>query len=540
MPDSIDAEKRALVLAPTGRDGVLIAEMLEKAGLSCHTCKSVEQLAMELGRGASLALLAEEALFGVPIKPFTDVLAAQPSWSDLPLLFLTTTGRQASAASDQLLRLLGDEANVTIFERPIRVATLLSGVRAALRARRRQYQVRDYLEERKRDGEKLLETQKLESLGVLAGGVAHDFNNLLVGILGNASLATEMLPPASPVHSMLSDVVDASERAAHLTQQLLAYAGKGRFVVQPLDLSNVVRDISHLVQSSIPKNVQVRLDLASHLPCIDADAAQIQQVVMNLVINAAEAIPSAQLGSVIVSTREQEVDESYIQQALRPAELQPGQYVVLEVHDTGVGMDATTVSRIFDPFFTTKFTGRGLGLAATLGIVRSHKGALKVYSIPGQGSTFKILFPASTEVHESVEHKDETIATMPRQSGTVLIVDDEEMVRRTAQITLQRCGFDVLTAENGEQGIHVFTAYDGNISLILLDLTMPGLGGEEVLRRLKAINPNASVLLSSGYNEVEVIQRFTGQGLAGFIQKPYSAAALATAVRKILDPDGKP
>ncbi len=231
--------------------------------------------------------------------------------------------------------------------------------------------------ERKRFDEHLLQTQKLESLGILAGGVAHDFNNLLVGILGNASLALETLPVSSPAKRMLEDVVGASERAAHLTRQMLAYAGKGRFVVQAIDLSDVVREISQLIQSSIPKNVHLHLDLGVKLPCIEADPAQVQHLVMNLVINAAEAIVPGQLGNVLVATKVQDVDENYIRQTFAPGVIAPGKHVSLEVHDTGCGMDEATIAQIFDPFFTTKFTGRGLGLSAVLGIVRAHKGALK-------------------------------------------------------------------------------------------------------------------------------------------------------------------
>jgi len=527
-------EERVLVLAPTGRDAALISEMLQRDGTPCSACANVEELAAKVDEGAGMALFAEEALVGVPIEALIEALSRQPSWADFPLLFLTIAGQVSTETSTRLLALFGDEANLTLLERPLRVPTLLSSVRSSLRARRRQYQVRDYLKEKKLSDEKLLEKQKLESLGVLAGGVAHDFNNLLTGILGNASLAVETLPANSPAQRMLRDVVDASERAAHLTKQLLAYAGKGRFVVQAMDLSDAVRDINHLIQSSIPKNAQVNLDLAERLPCIDADAAQIQQLVMNLVINAAEAIPEGRNGSVLVTTRVQEVDDNYIAQTLSPGEIVPGEYVALEVHDTGAGMDQATLQRIFDPFFTTKFTGRGLGLAAAIGIVRGHKGALKVYSTPGQGSTFKILFPAMQDGRQPPAVKATVTAKAAWQSGSVLVIDDEEVVRRTAKTTLERGGYDIVLAENGMEGIQLFLTLATKISVVLLDLTMPGLGGEETLRQIQAIRPEAKVILSSGYNEVEVIRRFTGKGLAGFLQKPYTSAALMEKVHTAL------
>jgi CheY-like chemotaxis protein len=330
-------------------------------------------------------------------------------------------------------------------------------------------------------------------------------------------------------------VVEASERAAHLTKQMLAYAGKGRFFVQSIDLSEVVREISHLIKSSIPKNAQIRLDLPERLPCIEADGSQIQQLVMNLVINAAEAIPEGETGNVVVTTRPQHVDESDLAQLGASGEIAPGEYVALEVHDTGVGMDEPTLSRIFDPFFTTKFAGRGLGLAATQGIVRGHKGLLKVYSMPGQGSTFKVLFPAMTEERAPVESMPQMTVKPSKRSGTVLVIDDEEVVRRSAKAALEQAGFDIVLAENGIEGIQLFQALAGKISLVLLDLTMPGPGGEEVLRQIKAAKPQARVILSSGYNEVEVIQRFTGKGLAGFLQKPYTAAALIDKVDRALN-----
>ncbi len=224
--------------------------------------------------------------------------------------------------------------------------------------------------ERKRFSEQLLQTQKLESLGLLAGGVVHDFNNLLTGIMGNASLLLGLVGSGDPARRMLKDLLRASETAAHLTRQLLAYSGKGRFVVEPLNLSRLVKEAGSLLQVSIPKNVQLQLKLGPELPSIEADAGQMQQLIMNLVINGGEAISEDQSGTVLVTTAVQDVDQDYIQTTFGSGEISPGTYVTLEVHDTGCGMNAETQAKIFDPFFTTKFTGRGLGLAAVLGIVR--------------------------------------------------------------------------------------------------------------------------------------------------------------------------
>jgi PAS domain S-box-containing protein len=385
----------------------------------------------------------------------------------------------------------------------------------------------------KRTEDQLRHTQKLESLGVLAGGVAHDFNNLLVGIMGNASLALDVLGNGSPARPMLENALRASERAAHLTRQMLAYSGKGRFHIEPIDVSELVRDMAPLVGTSIPRHVQLRLELQPDLPPVEGDAGQLQQVVMNLLINAAEAVPEEQNGTVLVTTGVQHADENYVRGQFIPGQLQPGNYVFLEVHDTGSGMDEETRTKIFDPFFTTKFTGRGLGLAATLGIVRGHKGAIKVYSVPGRGSTFKVLLPAMTapalKTPEAELHED------LRGTGTVLVVDDEPVVLRTAQAALQQYGYQVITAENGQAAIDLFEKQPADITVVLLDLTMPVMSGEEAFRRLRSLRPDLPIVISSGYNEVEAVRRFAAKGVAGFIQKPYTAAQLAKRVQSAIN-----
>jgi PAS domain S-box-containing protein len=389
--------------------------------------------------------------------------------------------------------------------------------------------------EQKRLQEQLQQAAKLESLGVLAGGIAHDFNNLLVGIMGNASLALENITAANPNYPLLKDVVAASERAADLTRQLLAYAGKGRFITEMVNLSDVVNEVSALIQAAIPKNVELDLVLQRDIPLVDADVSQMQQVIMNLVINGAEAVEKAQ-GSVTVTTRIQEVDELYLTTLALKHELKPGTYVAIEVHDTGSGMDEERVARIFDPFFTTKFQGRGLGLAAVQGIIRSHKGGIKVYTAPGQGTSFKVLLPAAQSAKPA-----KAPVSAPRESlhgeGLVLVVDDEAFVRQTAKNTLERYGYQVLTAKDGREGVELFRANKDLVRLVLLDLTMPVMGGEDALRGIKSISPAACVILSSGFSELEAVHRFSGKGLAGFIQKPYTASALGRKVKDVLDAD---
>ena len=316
--------------------------------------------------------------------------------------------------------------------------------------------------ERKHIDEHLRETQKLESLGLLAGGVAHDFNNLLGGIMGNASLALETMPEASPDRALLQGILQASQRASGLTRQLLAYAGKGRFVMVKMDLSDLVREISGLIWTSIPKLVQLRLELNPNLPVIDADPSQIQQLIMNLVINGAEAIGEASIGTVLVTTELQMVDEHYISQYLVGDRVVPGSYVALEVHDTGSGMTDDVKAKIFDPFFTTKFTGRGLGLAAVRGIVKSHKGTIRVYSSPGKGSTFKVLLPAADG---SVAHVEPAAAENLKGTGTILVVDDEEIVRNMAKRVLERNGYTVILAEDGKAAVEALGQRKSDICL---------------------------------------------------------------------------
>ena len=372
--------------------------------------------------------------------------------------------------------------------------------------------------ERRRFEEHLQETQKLESLGVLAGGVAHDFNNLLVGIMGNASLALDSIAANDPAREMIDGVLQASERAANLTRQLLAYSGRGQFVVQPTDLSRLIREIVALIQTSISKSVRLSFALENALPVIDTDVAQIQQLVMNLVINAAEAI-GEKPGTVTVRTHQEFRETS--------EERERGTYVCLEVEDTGCGMDQATRERIFDPFFTTKFTGRGLGLAAVLGIVRGHRGEIQVDTAPGQGTRFRVCFPAAAG---PPEHQKLRMVGDFRGKGTVLVVDDEDIVRTTAKMALERYGYEVLVAADGAEALECLRNTP-QISLVLLDLTMPVMSGEEALQEMRRMRPDLRVILSSGYNEVEAIRRFRGQGLSGFLQKPYTADALGEKVQ---------
>ena len=387
--------------------------------------------------------------------------------------------------------------------------------------------------ERKQAEEALRQTQKLESLGILAGGVAHDFNNLLVAMLGQASLALQQLPGESPARVSVEKLVKAARHATELTRQLLAYSGRGQFQIQPIDLNVLIRDNLHLFEVAIPKNIQLRSQLAGSLPHIDGDIGQIQQVIMNLIINAAEAI-SPNPGAVTVTTSVGPVSaaDNYLWQ-YTDAPLIPGDYVTLEVHDNGSGMDATTLSKIFDPFFTTKITGRGLGLAAVLGILRGHRGGLAVSSEVGRGTTFKLLFPISTAapIEPLAAKVNSAVGLSP---SLILVIDDEEPVREAVTDILESVGIRVITAADGEAGVALYRERRAEIRLVLLDLSMPGLSGVETFHELQKIDPNVAVILSSGYNRNEATRRFADQGLTGFLQKPYDAETLIDKIQQHL------
>lgn len=374
--------------------------------------------------------------------------------------------------------------------------------------------------------------QKLESLGVLAGGIAHDFNNLLMGILGNADMALQDLSPASPARDTIRDIEKAARRAADLARQMLAYSGKGRFVIEHINLTEVVEEMSHLLEISISKKAILKYHFSRDISSIEADVSQLRQIIMNLITNASEAIGDRS-GVITISTGIIHCDQTYLQQTYLDDALPTGPYVYVEVTDNGCGMSEETRSRIFDPFFTTKFTGRGLGLAAVLGIVRGHHGAIKVYSEPGQGTSFKILFPA-TDQPTTAFRQEPSANTHWQGKGTILLVDDEETVRVIGKKMLERHGFTVLTACDGREALTIYQAQSEDIDCVVLDLTMPHMDGEETYRELRRFNKNVRVLLSSGYNEEEVSQRFIGKGLSGFIQKPYQTGQLLDKLKRIL------
>ncbi len=386
--------------------------------------------------------------------------------------------------------------------------------------------------EQKRANEALEQAQKLESLAVLAGGVAHDFNNLLVGILGNAGLAMAELPPGSPVRETITEIEVAGQRAADLARQMLAYSGKGRFVIQPVALGHLVQEMTQLLRVSIARGIVIQYDLAPGLPPVEGDATQLRQVIMNLVVNASDAIGSAdgviRIHTGLVHATSEDLARTYL-----APQLPGGDYVSMEVTDTGSGMNRATLARLFDPFFTTKFTGRGLGLAAVLGIVRGHRGAIHVASEPGVGTTFRLLFPVAVTPTTTTAEPPVT-APAWRGEGAILVVDDEPTVRAVTARALRTFGFETLVAADGEQGVGVFERESARIRAVLLDLTMPRMNGEAAFTAIRALQPAARVILMSGYSEQDAMSHFAGRGIAGFLQKPYSVTELREILQRVM------
>ena len=381
----------------------------------------------------------------------------------------------------------------------------------------------------------LLHSQKLESLGVLAGGLAHDFNNLMAAVIGNLDLSLMRLPQGTPARTGIERAMLAADRAAELTRQMLAYAGKGQFIIRRFDLNGLLQENAPLLAAIVPKNVSFSVDLAPQLPEVEADAVQVQQVVMNLLTNGAEAIGD-QAGALHLSTGSQWCGASYLRRSRLEELAGEGMFVWVEVEDTGCGMDDETQARLFDPFFTTKFTGRGLGMSAVLGIVRSHKGAIMLDTLPGRGTRIRVLLPAAQDA--VVMQEGGTSGPCSAESvgfhGLVIVADDEPDVRETCVSMLKDMGFSVLEAAHGVEAVELFRAWSCETVLAVIDLKMPRLDGVRTLERMREIKPEVRVILSSGFGASEIVG--TVPGAAGFIQKPYRYQELRRLVTETLRP----
>ncbi len=396
-------------------------------------------------------------------------------------------------------------------------------------------------EERWRLESSLLQTQKLESMGVLAGGVAHGFNNLLVGMLAHANLVSRELPPGSPARESVRQIEIAARAAGDLSRQMLAYAGKATVTRERTQLSALVEEMARLLEISLSRKCILKYRFANELPPVEVDRAQVRQVVLNLIGNASEAIGD-EVGMISLSTGTRSCDRAFLHEWSLGEDLPAGTYVWVEVEDSGHGMPPEVLSRLFDPFFSTKHPGRGLGLAAVLGIVRSQRGAIEVRSEPGKGSAFRVYLPA---VKGDLAPKNGLTPTaLPRPppqdwktKGVALVADDEAIVRAAAKGILSRIGFKVLVSSDGQETVEQFKAHADEISLVLLDVNMPRLSGVDALREIVALRPNVKVILSSGYSEEDAMRMAKGLPIAEFAQKPYGVDELIALVKKVVEPE---
>ncbi len=393
--------------------------------------------------------------------------------------------------------------------------------------------------DRKELEQHMQQLQKLESLGLMAGGIAHDYNNLLMGILGFAELILVREKPGENIAAYVKNIEQAARRAAELTSQMLAYSGHGRYKVDYLDLSKIVRESQSLFSATVSRKIQLEYDLDSMLPKVEADIDQMRQMLLNLVTNASEAI-GEEAGVISIVTGTMHADKDYLTSTYINEKLPEGHYVYLRVEDTGPGIEENAISRIFDPFFTTKFTGRGLGLAAVLGIVRGHRGAIKVYSQPGQGTIITILLPVFKEAVTGEQQTEQAHATEQRPvEKMVLLVDDEHTVRQVASLMIADLGLKVLEARDGHEGFEVFCRNRERIGLVVTDMLMPGMNGLELLSRIREAGSDCPVVLSSGYNKEDIVSSIEEKELAGFIHKPYNEARIQQIVRDIMIPSGE-
>lgn len=384
--------------------------------------------------------------------------------------------------------------------------------------------------------EKIRHTQQLESVGILTKGIAHDLNNLLVGIIGNADLAMTEITPDSTASYYLKEIVRISKELSHLTQELLTYACKEKTLVKPISLTTIIKNISDLIELSIPKKIIMKYDLDENLPLINADSTYIRQLIINLVSNAADAI-GEKSGVITIITKQMYCDSKYWQTTYFGEHCKEGDYVYLEIIDNGKGIARDVLERIFEPFFTTKLSGRGLGLSAVAGIVQAYHGAIKIYTELGKGTSFKVLFPTiessktpSQKIYHSREKQEPK--TKNRQ---ILVVDDEQLVRETIKNMLEMGDYQVILATNGEEAIDTYMNNRDQIDLVILDMSMPVMDGEETFRELRRINSEVKVILTSGYNEKDVLERFIGKGLTGFIQKPFILSTFLETIKSITE-----
>jgi len=546
--------ERVLILAPTGRDGPLIADMLSRAGYDCDTFQTLPDLCAELLRETGIVGIEDEVLTPEGLRLLKSSLLQQPHWSDIPFVVFARRGR-APVNQSVRERDLKDLGNFTVLERPLYPSTLVTAIDSALRARLRQYELRTYLEEREKDHEKIselnrelekrvqerteealqakqafYEAQKLEAIGRLAGGVAHDFNNLITGILGVTEEVRDALGPESPLRADLEEVIQAGKRASDLTRQLLAFGRRQVVAPKIMNVNVVIEAMNRIFQRLIGENVHVEMHLSPTLGNVSADPGHIEQVVLNLIINSRDAMPQG--GKIILQTENVDLAAPLHQGAF---ELKPGHYVLLTVWDNGSGMTPETLSHMFEPFFTTKAQGKGtgLGLSTVYGIVKQSRGNLRVESELGKGTIFRIYLPRAMSELESESRLPASV-----NSGgieTILIVEDEDIVRRVVRKTLRNRGYTIFEARNGQEALQLVEQHKVPIHLLLTDVVMPGMNGRQLSQVLIAMHPEMAVLYMSGHPQDIIVDQGVLESGIAFIEKSFNSETLAGKVRAVLD-----
>jgi two-component system, cell cycle sensor histidine kinase and response regulator CckA len=653
--------ERIVLLAPTGRDAELLSGVIDQAGLRSSVSPDMESLCAALQSGAAVAVIAEEALSGPACDQLNDGLGRQESWSDIPVIVLLAPGATL-ASSRALLTRFSQYGNLTLLERPVRSIALLSTLQAALRARHRQYEVRDHLvsraaaqaalersesryrsltlasasivwvtdpdgafnsevpswesytgqrpetyrgwgwiqaihpddqdrmqaawrralerqeiyqdeyrlrrhdgqyrrvsargvpvldvsgtlvewvgtctdiEDERRGAEHLRQSQRLEAVGSLAGGVAHEVNNMMTAVIGFGGLVLKALPEQHPQRSDIAEMVKAANRAAGITRQLLAFTRQQMLQPSVLDLNAVIATLSRMLGSVMGAEIELVTQLDPHLARVRADPGQLEQVIINLALNARHAMQDG--GRLRIETANVTLDSAYSAHH-QGIDIKEGAYVAVTVSDTGTGMDAATRARAFEPFFTTKSVGQGtgLGLSTAYGIIKQSDGYIWLYSEPGHGTTVKLYLPAVTD---PVDRPGRPIVAPLGHGETVLVVEDEDAVRVLARRTLEAAGYQVMEAVDGQEGLDLVLSSEKPIALVLCDIILPELSGHEFGRRLGTMRPSLPVLYMSGYPGHEVVERGLIARDAPFIEKPFTPESLALAIRRLLDLQSAP
>ncbi len=528
-----------LIYAPTGRDAGLMRAVLEGAGHATAVASSVESLCERLTGDCGVALIAEEVLSLEVTARLLEALGRQPSWADLPLVVLTSA-LSMQQPEQRALRNLRRHGNVTLLERPVHPVTVLSAVQAGLRARRRQYEVRDYLMERTRTEERVREAQKMEAVGQLAGGVAHEVNNMMTVVLGFGDFALRRLRQAGElvgaqaleaIRADVEEIVKAGRRAATITEQLLAFSRRQPRRAVVLRVQEVIQDLEKLLRRLAGASIELDLRLPEDLPPIRVDRTQLEQAIINLVINARDAITG--FGTITIEGQGVELGQEFARRRgiTPPSE---GRWLELTVTDSGSGMDADTRARAFDPFFTTKPVGHGtgLGLSTVYGIVKQSGGYVWLDSEPGRGTTVRIQLP---EAEGALEQEPVQPRALAPGGETVMVVEDEPVVRRLTRTTLEESGYKVMEASDGAEALALLARTNGQVDLVLSDVVMPRMGGKALDEALRRQRPELPLLFMSGYAGQEVAERGLLNPDASFIQKPFSPQELVQRVRSLLD-----